>query len=126
MEIGVQSRVEIRCVNQTGCCVKSVDPRMHPWVSRVHTSTFSNPPFPHYHIPHPFPHLLLNLSFQVQVLRLITRHFPVGPLLERFLTGLRRKGKDLKGPQTSKLDPGVSTPGNKDWLGGGFRHQWLL
>lgn len=26
LEIGVQPRVEIRCVKQTGCCVKCVDP----------------------------------------------------------------------------------------------------
>lgn len=46
LEIGVQPRVEIRCVKRTGCCVKAVGPRMHPGVTRVHTSTFSNLPLP--------------------------------------------------------------------------------
>lgn len=53
LEIGVQPRVEIRCVKQTGCCVKSVDPQMHPWVTHAHTSAFSSTPLPHCHIPPP-------------------------------------------------------------------------
>lgn len=59
LEIGLQPRVEVRCVKQTGCCVKTVDPQMHPWVTCVHRSAFSDPPLRHCHDPPPFLHPLL-------------------------------------------------------------------
>lgn len=41
----------------------------------------------------------------------MTRHFPVGPLLEKSLARLQRRGKDLEEPQTSKLETVASSAG---------------
>lgn len=93
---------------------------MQPWAARVHQSTFSKPPLPGQPTALPPPAAESEHHFQVQVLRLITRLFPAGPLLERLLTRLRRKGKDLKGPQSSKLDSVVPTAGGRGVAGRWF------
>ena len=46
METGLPPWVEVGSVKLTNCCAESVDPHMHPWVTRVPRGLFLDPPFP--------------------------------------------------------------------------------
>lgn len=46
LETGLPPWVEVGYVKLTNCCAESVDPHMHPWVTRVPRGLFLDPPFP--------------------------------------------------------------------------------